>query len=104
MSRLIPDKLGDVEMSRTKAYYEFKPDQREEILKKLEDAFGLGYSYNEDYIHLRDEESGIESIGMSLEKEVIKVRIVITEDSLLEKFRLVLGEPKKVKSRRRRPD
>jgi hypothetical protein len=104
MSRLISDKLRDVEMSRTKAYYEFKLNQREEILKKLEDAFGLGYSVNEDYIHLRDEENGIESIGLSLEKEIIKVRVVITEDSLLEKFNSVLGEPTKIKSRRRKHD
>ncbi len=91
-------------MARTKAFYEFKPDQREDVLKKLENAFGLGYSYNEDYIHMRDEENGIESVGMSLEKEVIKVMVVITDDSLLEKFNSVLGEPTKVKSRRRKPD
>ncbi len=91
-------------MVRTKAYYEFEPDQREEILKKLEDAFGMGYSYNEEYIHMRDEENGIESVGMSLEKEVIKVRVVITEDSLLDKFNAVLGKPKKVKSRKRRSE
>jgi hypothetical protein len=91
-------------MERIKAFYEFKPDKREEVLKKLENAFGLGYSYNEDYIHMRDEENGIESVGMSLEKEVIKVMIVITDDSLLEKFNSVLGEPIKVKSRRRKPD
>ena len=91
-------------MQRTKAFYEFKPDQREEILKKLNTAFGLGYSYNEDFIHMRDEEKGIESIGISLEKEAIKVMVVLTDDSLLEKFNSVLGEPTRIKSRGHRAD
>ena len=92
-------------MGSTKVYYEARPDQREEIIEKIERTFGLRHYYNEDFIHMRGkEESGIESVGMSLEKDVIKIRIVLEDDSLLEKFISILGEPKKVKSRRERPE
>ncbi len=91
-------------MASTKVFYEVIPDRREEILEKMENMFGLRPSYNEDYIHMRgDEESGIESVGMSLEKEVIKVMVVLEDDSLLEKFNAILGEPTRIKGRRRRP-
>ena len=92
-------------MGNTKAAYEVKLEQRDEIIKKIEETFGLRHYYNEDYIHMRgDEGSGIESVGMSLERDVIKVRVVIEDDSLLEKFNSILGEPTRVKSRRRRPE
>ena len=92
-------------MGNTKASYQIRSEQREEIIRKIEEMFGLKHYYNEDYIHMRgDEGSGIESVGMSLEKDVIKVRVVIEDDSLLDKFNSILGEPTRVKSRRRRPE
>ena len=55
----------------------------------------------EDYISMRgEEESGIETVRLSIEEETIKVMVVLDDDSLLEKFNSILGEPSKIKGRR----
>jgi len=92
-------------MANIKAFYTIEQDQREDILKALDENFGLKGTYIEDYISMRGkEESGIETVRLSLEDEVIKVMVVLEDDSLLEKFTSVLGEPTRIKGRRRRPD
>ena len=90
-------------MRSIKAFYEIDPTQRDEILKKLDEVFGLAPSYIEDYISMRGkEESGIETVRLSLEKDVIKAMVVIFDESLIEQFNSILGTPTKVKGWRRR--
>lgn len=92
-------------MANIKAFYTIEQNQREDILKALDDNFGLKGTYIEDYISMRgEEESGIETIRLSIEGEVIKVMVVVEDDSLLEKFNSILGEPTRIKGRRRRPE
>jgi len=92
-------------MANIKAFYNIDKDQREDILKTLDENFGLKGTYIEDYITMRGkEESGIEAVRLSLEEDVIKVMVVLEDDSLLEKFNTILGEPNRVKGRRQRSD
>jgi hypothetical protein len=89
-------------MRTIKAFYEVNPDQRDEILNKLDEVFGLRPTYIEDYISMRGkEESGIETVRLSLEKDVIKVMAVLLDESLLVQFNNILGIPTKVKGRRK---
>lgn len=91
-------------MANIKAFYTIELRQREDILKALEESFALKGDYIEDYISMRGiEESGIENVRLSIEDEVIKVMVVLDDDSLLEKFNSILGNPYKIKGRRRRP-
>jgi hypothetical protein len=90
-------------MTKVKAFYDIAEELRENILNALDENFGLRGSADEDYISLRGrEESGIEAVRLSLEDGVIKVIVSLEDDSLLEKFNAVLGEPKRIKGRRRR--
>ncbi|MGY5880030.1 MAG: hypothetical protein RTV31_07250 [Candidatus Thorarchaeota archaeon] len=92
-------------MSNLKAFYNIEQNKKEDILKALDENFGLKGTLVEDYISMRGtEESGIETVRLSLEDDVIKVMVVLGDDALLEKFNAILGEPRKVKGRRRRPD
>ena len=92
-------------MANIKAFYTIEPNQREDILKAMDESFGLKGTHIEDYISMRGkEESGIEAVRFSLEDEVIKVMVVLEDDSLLKKFNSILGEPKRIKGLRRRPD
>ncbi len=91
-------------MSKIKAFYSIKQNQKEDILKALDENFGLKGTYIEDYISMRGkEESGIETVRLSLEYEVIKIMVVLEDDSLLERFNTILGKPSRIKGRRR-PD
>jgi hypothetical protein len=91
-------------MANIKAFYTVEQDQREDILKALDENFGLKGTYIEDYISMRGkEESGIENVRLSLENDIIKVMVVLEDDSLLEKFNTILGEPSRIKGRRGRP-
>ena len=92
-------------MANLKAFYNIEQNKKEDILKALDENFGLKGTLVEDYISMRGtEESGIETVRLSLEDDVIKVMVVLGDDALLEKFNAILGEPRKVKGRRRRPD
>jgi len=92
-------------MASIKAFYNIEQNQRDDILKALDDIFGLKGTHIEDYISMRgEEESGIETVRLSIEDKVIKVMVVVEDDSLLEKFNSILGEPTRIKGRRRRPD
>jgi len=89
-------------MAKIKAFYSIEQGQKEDILKALDENFGLKGTYIEDYISMRGkEESGIETVRLSLEDEVIKIMVVLEDDSLLEKFNVILGEPSRIKGRRR---
>lgn len=89
-------------MSKIKAFYNIERGQKEDILKALDENFGLKGTYIEDYISMRGkEESGIETVRLSLEYEVIKIMVVLEDDSLLEKFNAILGEPSRIKGLRR---
>ncbi len=104
MSRLLTDKVRGFHMANIKAFYNIEPSKREDILKAFEENFGLKGTQVEDYISMRGlEESGIETVRLSLEDEVIKIMIVLEDDTLLEKFNAILGEPRKIKGRRRKP-
>ncbi len=88
-------------MAKVRAFYTIPYSQREDILDALEKNFGLKRTINEDYISMRGrQETGIEAVRLSLEEGVIKVLVALEDDSLLEKFNLILGEPRKIKSRR----
>ena len=92
-------------MVNIKAFYNVELSKKEDILKALDENFGLKGSYDEDYISMRGtEESGIETVRLSFEGEIIKAMVVLEDDSLLDKFNAILGEPRKVKGRRRRHD
>ena len=92
-------------MASIKAFYNIEQNQRDDILKALDDIFGLKGTHIEDYISMRgEEESGIETVRLSIEDKVIKVMVVVEDDSLLEKFNSILGEPTRIKGRRRRPE
>lgn len=92
-------------MANIKVFYTIEPNQREDILKAMDESFGLKGTHIEDYISMRGkEESGIETVRFSLEDEVIRVMVVLEDDSLLKKFNSILGEPKRTKRLRRRPD
>ena len=89
-------------MAKIKAFYDISPKNRENILNALEENFGLKGSFDEDYISLRGkEETGIEAVRFSIEEGVIRVLVALEDESLLEKFNSILGEPKKIKGRRR---
>jgi len=91
-------------MAKIKAFYNINQDKKEEILKALGENFGLKGTSIEDYISMRgEEESGIETVRLSLEDEIIKIMVVLEDDSLLEKFNAILGEPSRIKGRRKRP-
>jgi len=63
MSRLLQIKSEDCNMANIKAFYNIEKDQREDILKALDENFGLKGTYIEDYITMRGkEESGIEAV------------------------------------------
>ena len=88
-------------MRDIKAYYEVSPNQQDMILAKLDESFSLKPTYIEDYISMRGkEESGIETVRFSVEKDVIKVMVVLLDESLLDQFNSILGTPTKVKGRR----
>ena len=92
MSRLLQIKSEESHMANIKAFYNIEKDRREDILKALDENFGLKGTYIEDYITMRGkEESGIETIRLSLEDEVIKVMVVLEDDSLLEKFNAIFS-------------
>ncbi|MFX1482643.1 MAG: hypothetical protein ACFFCP_05570 [Promethearchaeota archaeon] len=87
-------------MAKIRASYWISLNKQEEILNALEESFGLRGTIDEDYISMRGRrESGIEAVRLSIEKDVIKVLVVIEDASLLESFNSILGEPKKVKGR-----
>ncbi|MDH4214418.1 MAG: hypothetical protein OEV85_10885 [Candidatus Thorarchaeota archaeon] len=87
-------------MRNMKAFYEIHLDKRDEILEAIEKAFSLKPTFIDDYISMRGGEgSGIETVRMSLEKDVIKVLVVLYNQSLLEKFNSILGNPTKVRGR-----
>lgn len=84
----------------TRIFYEIESGRREEILDALNQEFGLRPTYVEDYITMRgQEESGIETVRMSLESKIIKILVVLENPSLLEKFNSIIGEPIKVKGK-----
>jgi len=88
-------------MANIKAFYIIEPNQREKVLRALDENFGLVGTFIEDYISMRGkEESGIETVRLSLENNVIKVMVVLENDSLLEEFNMILGEPSRIKGRR----
>lgn len=90
-------------MAKIKAFYNIKQNEKEDTLKALDENFGLKGTYIEDYISMRGkEESGIETVRLSFEDDVIKVMVVLENDSLLEKFNAILGEPRKIKGQRRK--
>jgi hypothetical protein len=92
-------------MANIKAFYNIDSSKREDILKALDENFGLKGTYIENYISIRGkEESGIETVRLSIEGEIIKIMVVLEDDTLLDKFNAILGEPRKIKGRRRRPD
>jgi hypothetical protein len=92
-------------MANIKAFYTIEKNKEEDILKALDENFGLKGTHIEDYISIRgEEESGIEAVRLSIEDEVIKVMVALEDDSLLEEFNSIFGEPKKIKGRRRRPE
>jgi len=83
-----------------KAFYETDLEKRDEILEAFERTFSLKPTFIEDYISMRGGEGcGIETVRMSLEKDVIKVLVVLYDQSLLEKFNNILGNPTRVKGR-----
>ncbi len=89
-------------MANIKAFYNVEENKREDILKALDDNFGLKGTYIENYISMRGkEESGIETVRLSIEGEIIKIMVVLENDTLLDKFNAILGEPRKIKGRRR---
>jgi len=88
-------------MANIKAFYNVEENRREDILKALDDNFGLKGTYIENYISMRGkEESGIETVRLSIEGEIIKIMVVLEDDALLDKFNAILGEPRKIKGRR----
>jgi len=92
-------------MGNIKAFYKVAENKREDILNALDEHFGLKGTYIENYISMRGkEESGIETVRLSIEGEIIKIMVVLENDTLLDKFNSILGEPDKIKGRRRRPD
>jgi hypothetical protein len=89
-------------LANIKAFYEIQETKKENILNALDEEFGLKGTTVEDYISMRgSEDSGIETVRLSIEGDVIKIMIVLEDDTLLERFTSLLGEPKKVKGRRR---
>ena len=89
-------------MANIKAFYTVEENRREDILKALDDNFGLKGTYIENYISMRGkEESGIETVRLSIEGEIIKIMVVLEDDTLLDRFNSILGEPTNVKGRRR---
>jgi hypothetical protein len=89
-------------MANIKAFYNVEENKREDILKALDDNFGLKGTYIENYISMRGkEESGIETVRLSIEGEIIKIMVVLENDTLLDKFNAILGEPRKIKGLRR---
>ena len=88
-------------MGNIKAYYETSSDRHNEIIEALDRTFSLKPTYVEDYISMRgDEDSGIETVRLSLEEDVIKIMVVLENDILLDKFNEILGAPTKIKGRR----
>ncbi|TFG32954.1 hypothetical protein EU528_02005 [Candidatus Thorarchaeota archaeon] len=88
-------------MANIKAFYNVDENLREDILKALDENFGLKGTYIENYISMRGkEESGIETVRLSIEGETIKIMVVLENDTLLDKFNAILGEPTKIKGRR----
>ncbi|TFH00885.1 MAG: hypothetical protein E4H14_19200 [Candidatus Thorarchaeota archaeon] len=85
-------------MANIKAFYNIEENKKEDILKALDDSFGLKGTYIENYISMRGkEESGIETVRLSIEGDMIKIMVVLEDNSLLEKFNAILGQPWKVK-------
>ena len=57
-------------MANIKAFYTIEQNKQEEILKALDENFGLKGTSIEDYISMRgEEESGIETVRLSIEEE-----------------------------------
>ncbi|MFW9965164.1 MAG: hypothetical protein ACFFCX_16450 [Candidatus Sifarchaeia archaeon] len=85
-------------MRSTKAFYEVDSNKQDEIIRKLNEIYGLEPTFIETYISMRGkEESGIETVRLSLEKDMIKVMVVLLDESLLEGFNAILGIPTKLK-------
>ncbi len=92
-------------MANIKAFYTIEQEKREEILEAMDESFGLKPTYVEDYISMRGkEESGIETVRLSMEDEEIKIMVVLENDMLIEKFNTILGEPIRIKGQRRSSD
>jgi hypothetical protein len=84
----------------TRVFYEIEARKRIEVLNSLEQEFGLRPTYVEDYITMRgQEESGIETVRMSLEGDDIKILVVLENPNLIEGFNRIFGEPIKVKGK-----
>jgi len=81
-----------------KIFYDISIDRKSEILDSLTTSFGISGTQDEDYISIRGEEgSGIETVRLHLEQDKISVMVVLTDESLVEKFNSILGQPKKIK-------
>ncbi len=97
-------KLEVVELADIKIYYDVPIDMKSKILDSLKADFNLDAMEDEDYISIRGEEgTGIEAIRLRLEREEISVLVVLTDDSLIEKFNSILGQPKKIKGQKSLP-
>ena len=85
-------------MRALKAFYEVSLEKHEELIEALENHFSLKPTYSENYISMRgNKDSGIETVRMSLEKDAIKILVVLYDRELLDKFNNILGTPSKVK-------
>jgi translation initiation factor 2 alpha subunit (eIF-2alpha) len=93
----VPEETNQV---NTRIFYEITSERLEEILDALDQELGLKPTYVENYITMRgQEESGIETVRLSLEGAIIKVLVVLESPVLLEKFNSIFGEPTKVKGK-----
>jgi hypothetical protein len=93
----VPEETNQV---NTRVSYEITSDRRKEVLDSLNQKFGLLPTYVEDYITMRGkEESGIETVRMSLEGAIIKILVVLENPALLERFNRIIGEPTKIKGK-----
>jgi hypothetical protein len=93
----VPEETNQV---NTRIFYEIALERREEILDALNQEFGLKPTYVENYITMRgEEESGIETVRLSLEGAIIKILVVLESPFLLEKFNNIIGKPTKIKGK-----
>jgi hypothetical protein len=88
-------------MAGIKVFYTIESSHLQSVLDGIDAAFGLKPSYDENYVSMRgSEDSGIETVRMSLEGNIVKIMVVLCDDSFIEGFSRIIGTPTKIKGRR----
>lgn len=85
-------------LKKVKAHYVASIDQKDNIIKAVQEKFGKAPEIIESWMVISGEEDGgLEYFKLSVEEDTIKVLVKLSDDSLLSFFNGLIGKPVKMK-------